>query len=227
MAGLAWAWTGIAGACSAARSASRRLAGGERRRLGDSGPTAIDQVLAPMLTPTAIAVGLTWIGGAVLLGVLLDVASPAGAAVGGLIWSGAIVALLGAAGDGAAPTPLLAPALIVAVAWAIWDRADRPDLRPRAAGAAPESHPAARPEPSRDRCRGGARAAPGAADRPPAPQSGGLAARRRAHPGDADGDKTRAGGTPWRRFASRVALGLTPISGTRRVCPGPSERTSA
>ena len=83
-----------------------------------------------MLTPTAIAVGLTWIGGAVLLGVLLDVASPAGAAVGGLIWSGAIVALLGAAGEGAAPTPLLAPALIIAVAWAIWDRADRPDLRP-------------------------------------------------------------------------------------------------
>ena len=33
-----------------------------------SGPTAIDQLLSPLLTPTAIAVGLTWIGGAVLLG---------------------------------------------------------------------------------------------------------------------------------------------------------------
>jgi tRNA A-37 threonylcarbamoyl transferase component Bud32 len=132
LAGLAWLWTGLVGALldRGIGVPIGSAAGESAAGWVNSGPTAIDQLLAPMLTPTAIAVGLTWIGGAVLLGVLLDVASPAGAAVGGLIWSGAIVALLGAAGEGAAPTSLLAPALIVAVAWAIWDRADRPDLRP-------------------------------------------------------------------------------------------------
>jgi len=137
MAGLAWAWTGIAGGLLG-RALGVPVGAGDAGGWAGSGPTAIDQVISPLLTPTAIAIGLTWIGGAILLGLLLDVASAAGAAVGGLIWAGAIAALLGAAGDGAAPTLLLAPALIGGVAWAIWDRAGRPDLRPRAAAAAPE-----------------------------------------------------------------------------------------
>ena len=129
-----------------------------------SGPVAIDQLLAPLLTPTAIAVGLTWVGGAVLLGLLLDVASPAAALVGGLIWAGAIAALLGAAGPAAAPTFLLAPALIAGVFWAVWDRAGRPELlsrssrpaavdrerRPRAASRGPQASPPARPRPARN-----------------------------------------------------------------------------
>ncbi len=142
LAGLGWAWTAIAGGL-AGRALGVPIAAGNPSGWAGSGPTAIDQLLAPMLTPTAIAVALTWIGGAVLLGLLLDATSPAGAAVGGLIWAGAIVALLGAAGPQAAPTALLAPALLAAVAWAIWDRAGRPDLRPLLAAAGPARH---RPE---------------------------------------------------------------------------------
>jgi eukaryotic-like serine/threonine-protein kinase len=129
MAGLAWIWTGIAGGV-VGHALGVPIAAAEAGGWAGSGPTAIDALLAPLITPTAIAVGLTWIGGAVLLGILLDVASPAGAAVGGLIWAGAIAALLEAGGDGAAPTAMLAPALLAGVAWAIWDRAGRPDLRP-------------------------------------------------------------------------------------------------
>ncbi len=145
LAGLAWAWTAIAGGLlGRALGVPIAVAAGASGWAG-SGPTAIDQLVAPMLTPTAIAVGLTWIGGAILLGLLLDVASPAGAAVGGLIWAGAIAALLGAAGEGAAPTFLLAPALLAGVAWAIWDRAGRPDIRPQLDRG---SRPQARPEPA-------------------------------------------------------------------------------
>ena len=129
LAGLAWVWTGVAGELLG-RALGVPIGAGDVAGWASSGPIAIDGMVAPLLSPTAIAIALTWIGGAVLLGALLDVASPAGAAVGGLVWAGAIAALLGAAGDGAAPTVLLAPALIVAVGWAIWDRAGRPDPRP-------------------------------------------------------------------------------------------------
>ena len=129
LAGLAWVWTGVAGELLG-RALGVPIGAGDVAGWASSGPIAIDGMIAPLLSPTAIAIALTWIGGAVLLGALLDVASPAGAAVGGLVWAGAIAALLGAAGDGAAPTVLLAPALIVAVGWAIWDRAGRPDPRP-------------------------------------------------------------------------------------------------
>ena len=128
LAGLAWVWTGVAGELLG-RALGVPIGAGDVAGWASSGPIAIDGMIAPLLSPTAIAIALTWIGGAVLLGALLDVASPAGAAVGGLVWAGAIAALLGAAGDGAAPTVLLAPALIVAVGWAIWDRAGRPDPR--------------------------------------------------------------------------------------------------
>jgi hypothetical protein len=129
LAGLAWVWTGVAGELLG-RALGVPLGAGDVAGWASSGPIAIDGMIAPLLSPTAIAIALTWIGGAVLLGALLDVASPAGAAVGGLVWAGAIAALLGAAGDGAAPTMLLAPALLTAVGWAIWDRAGRPDPRP-------------------------------------------------------------------------------------------------
>ena len=227
LAGLAWLWTGARR--SAPRPRDRRPARLRRGRVAagwiNSGPTAIDQLLAPMLTPTAIAVGLTWIGGAVLLGVLLDVASPAGAAVGrpDLVGSDRGAARRrrrgcradaaaragahhrGRLGDLGSCRPSGSPPLSTFVR-------RRPGA-PRGA-----SEPRRRDDPQG--AEGTPEAAPGAADRPPAPQSRGRAARRRAHPGDADGDKTRAGGTPWRRFASRVALGFTPISGTRRGVAG-------
>ena len=37
---------------------------------------------------------------------------------------------LAASGEGAVPTPLLTPALVLAVAWAIWDAHGRLDLSP-------------------------------------------------------------------------------------------------
>ena len=126
MAGLAWALAGDrrrpTTALGVPDAPGARPAGPARV------PTAIDALIGPILTPTAIAVGLTWIGGALLLGLLLDVAAPARAAVGGLVWAGRSPRSLGTAA-GAAPTPLLAPALLGGVAWAIWDRAGRP--RPR------------------------------------------------------------------------------------------------
>jgi tRNA A-37 threonylcarbamoyl transferase component Bud32 len=156
LAAIAWAWVAICGGIGE-RALGVPLGTADPAGWAGSGPATLDALIAPMLTPTAIAIALTWVGGAILLGLLLDAASPAGAAVGGLIWAGAIVALLGAAGDGATAA-LLAPALLVALAWAIWDRAGRPDLpRPRPAStdsrpaptlsrrvprAAPEPHPA-------------------------------------------------------------------------------------
>ena len=75
MAALAWAWTGIAGGLLG-RALGVPVGAGDAGGWAGSGPTAIDQVIAPLLTPTAIAIGLTWVGGAILLGLLLDVASP-------------------------------------------------------------------------------------------------------------------------------------------------------
>lgn len=127
LAALAWAWTGIAGA--AVGSALGVSAPADAAGWASSGPVALDSVLGPLLTPTAISVGLIWVGGTVLLGLLLDATSAAGAAVGGLLWSAVIVASLGAAGADAVPSVLLAPVLIIAVVAAIWDRHGRPDLR--------------------------------------------------------------------------------------------------
>jgi hypothetical protein len=126
LAALGWAWTGVAGA----------LVGhglgvpvpGAAAGWTTSGPIALSDVLGPLVTSTGIAIGLIWVGGAVLLGVLLDATKPAGAAIGGLIWAAAVASALAAAGPGAAPSAMLAPALIVAVGWAIWDRHGRPDL---------------------------------------------------------------------------------------------------
>ena len=217
LAGLAWVWTGVAGELLG-RALGVPIGAGDVAGWASSGPIAIDGMIAPLLSPTAIAIALTWIGGAVLLGALLDVASPAGAAVGGLVWAGAIAALLGAAGDGAAPTMLLAPALIVAVGWAIWDRAGRPDPAPdpRAPCASRNVRSARR----RSRLRSAPRSASRGPDRPPAAQPRRPAPRRRAHPCDPDGAKARARGAPRRRFAGRVAVALRPRFEAWRVWPG-------
>jgi hypothetical protein len=126
MAALGWAWTGVAGAI--AGSALGVPLGGDATGWASSGPTAIDAVLGPLFTPTGIAIGLIWVGGALLLGLLLDATRPAGAAIGGLIWAAAVASSLAAAGPGAAPSALLAPALAIAVGWAIWDRHGRPEF---------------------------------------------------------------------------------------------------
>ena len=71
---------------------------------------------------------MIWVGSAILLGTLLDVARPAGAAIGSLIWAGCVSATVAAAGPEAASTFLLAPALVLSIGWAIWDAAGRPEL---------------------------------------------------------------------------------------------------
>jgi len=122
LAAMAWAWTGVAGAI-----VGRGLgAGGGEAASGwtSSASAAMSDVIGPLLDPTTLAIGMIWVGAAVLLGALLDVARPAGAAIGGLIWSGCVAAALASAGA----SFLLAPALVVAVGWAIWDAAGRPDL---------------------------------------------------------------------------------------------------
>jgi hypothetical protein len=126
MAGLGWAWTGVAGAV--AGNALGVPLGGDASGWASSGPVAIDDVLGPLFTPTGIAIGLIWVGGAVLLGLLLDATRPAGAAIGGLIWAAAVASSLAAAGPDAVPSAMLAPALAVAVGWAIWDRHGRPEF---------------------------------------------------------------------------------------------------
>ena len=126
LAAMAWAWTGVAGAIL-----GRGLGAGDGEAASgwtSSASAAMSDVVGPLLDPTTLAVGMIWVGAAVLLGALLDVARPAGAAIGGLIWSGCVAAALASAGPDASASFLLAPALVVAVGWAIWDAAGRPDL---------------------------------------------------------------------------------------------------
>jgi eukaryotic-like serine/threonine-protein kinase len=125
---LAWAWTGVVGAIV---GSSFGVGDPTAKASGwaTSGPIATDDVLSALLTTEAIAVALIWVGAAVILGLLLDATSAAGAAIGGLLWTAGVVTALGATA-GATPTVLLTPALVVAVAWAIWDAHGRPDLRP-------------------------------------------------------------------------------------------------
>ena len=155
LAALAWAWTAIVGAIMG-ETLGVSAAGIDSSGWAGSGPTTMDSVLGSLLTPTAISIGLIWVGGTVLLGLLLDATGPAGAAVGGLIWSAMIAASLGAAGADAVPSILLAPALVIAVGVAIWDRHGRPDPRewlPESVAVAPtataiRARPAAGPRPA-------------------------------------------------------------------------------
>ena len=128
LAALGWAWTGVAGALIGRGLGVGGGAASEPAGWAGSGSTAMGEVLTTLLEPTALALGLIWVGSAVLLGALLDVARPAGAAVGGLIWSACVVAAVAAAGPQASASFLLAPALLAAVGWAIWDAAGRPAL---------------------------------------------------------------------------------------------------
>ena len=123
---LAWAWTGVAGSLLGRELGV--VAPADPAGWISSGPAAIDALLAPLVTQEAISVGLIWVGAAILLGILLDTTRAAGSAIGGLIWTAGVVAALGAVGQLAMPTALLTPALVIAVAWAIWDREGRPDL---------------------------------------------------------------------------------------------------
>ena len=126
LAALAWAWTGVLGAIT---GHGLGVGGGEDATgWVTSGPVAMSDVIGSLLDPTSIALGMIWVGAAVLLGALLDVARPAGAAVGGLIWAGCVAASVAAAGASGSASLFLAPALIAAVAWAIWDAAGRPEL---------------------------------------------------------------------------------------------------
>ncbi len=126
LAALAWAWTGILGAILGHGLG----AGGGDAASGwaTSASVAMADVVGPMLSPTVLSIGLIWVGSAVLLGALLDVARPAGAAIGGLIWAGCVTATVAAAGPEASSTFLLAPALVLSIGWAIWDAAGRPEL---------------------------------------------------------------------------------------------------
>ncbi len=126
LAALAWAWTAIAGAI-VGRGLGVGRGGEAASGWASSAQVALSEAVGALLDPRAIALGLIWVGAAVLLGALLDVARPAGAAVGGLIWSGCVAAAA-AAGPDASASLLLAPALIAAVGWAIWDAAGRPEL---------------------------------------------------------------------------------------------------
>ena len=128
-----------------------------------SGPAAVDALLRPMSDPDALASGLIWVGAAILLGLLLDLAGSALLLVLGLVWSAGLVAALSAVGGPAAPSALLAPTLMAAIGWLAWDRAGRPELPLPRRG----RNPLAAGRPQR---RGGAdahRQAPAALRRPP------------------------------------------------------------
>ncbi len=190
LAGLAWAWTAIAGGLLG-RALGVPVGAGDVGGWASSGPIAIDGMIAPLLSPDGDRDRAD-------LDRRRDPArrcsstSPRRPAPpsAGLIWAGAIAALLGAAGDGAAPTLLLAPALIAA--------------SPGRSGTAPAGPTAAdRPAGARRnrRRRDGSLRETATANRDPHPEGrivrqprnpAALPPRRRADPCDADGDQARA-----------------------------------
>jgi eukaryotic-like serine/threonine-protein kinase len=136
LAGLAWAWTAVVGSLSGAALGvvePGEAAPGWAASAGE----ALAALSGALLTPEALAIGLIWVGSAVLLGALLDSAGPAGIAVLGLIWAGGTVAVLGATGVEAAAAPQLAFALLASLGWICWERAGRPWPEPRPGGASP------------------------------------------------------------------------------------------
>lgn len=129
LAALAWAWTVVIGA-----AAGRSLGVASAEDAGawaDSGAAALSGLIAPLFGADAIAVVLIWVGAAVVLGALLEFAGPALLAVAGMVWTAGLVAALGVVGGPAAPSPVLTPALVGLIAWLVWDRAGRPELRGR------------------------------------------------------------------------------------------------
>lgn len=131
LAALGWAWTVIAGA---AVGRGLGVTDADAGAWAGSGPEALDGLFAPLVSAEAISVGLIWVGAAILLGLIVDVAGPAALAVLGMVWAAGLVAALGAVGGAAAPSLLLTPVLVAALAALVWDRAGRPDIRPPAQG---------------------------------------------------------------------------------------------
>ncbi len=159
LAGLGWAWTAIAG-IALDRGLGVTSGSGAGAWAG-SGPEALDGLLAPLLSAEVLAAGLIWIGAAILLGLILDLASPALLAVAGMVWAAVLVASLSAVGGPAAPSLLLTPALIAALGALAWDRAGRPEIRSRLPGVpgisfeglgslfrVPQPEPSPRPRPA-------------------------------------------------------------------------------
>lgn len=162
LAGLGWAWTAIAG-IALDRGLGVTPGSGSGSGAGawaGSGPEALGGLLAPLLSTEVLAAGFIWVGAAILLGLILDVASAALLAVLGMVWAAVVVASLGAVGGPAAPSLLLTPALIGALGALAWDRAGRPDVRSRlpklpeisvgglgSLFSAPDPAPAPRPRP--------------------------------------------------------------------------------
>jgi hypothetical protein len=128
LAALGWAWTSIAALALGRGLGVVGGSGADVTGWASSGPTAVEGLLTPLLEPEALAAGLVWVGAAMVLGAILEVAGPALVALAGLIWAAGLVAALGALGGAAAPSFLLAPALLAAVLWLAWDRAGRPVL---------------------------------------------------------------------------------------------------
>ena len=132
LAGLGWAWCALVAAF--AGQALGVLEPGDAGGWATSAGTAADSLIAPLAGADPLATGLIWIGAAVLLGLVIEFASPALMLLLGLVWSAGLVAALGAIGGASGPSALLTPALIAAVCLLAWDRAGRPAL----AGALPE-----------------------------------------------------------------------------------------
>ena len=162
LAALGWLWVAAIGAAVGEPLGS--TAAGAATGPGD--------LLVTLLSSEAIATLLVWVGAALLLGALADVAAPASILVGGLVWAAIVVASLAAVGGSVAPSPILAPALLVAVAILSWDRAGRPlPGSPVLTGLLPRRSPVAGP-----RSRAGVPAERAALDDPEA-QAGRRAVR--------------------------------------------------
>lgn len=126
LAALGWAWTVVA--TSILGRALGMVEPANASGWTGSGPTAVSDVLAPLLTPEAISLALVWVGFAVILGAVLDVLAPAPGALAALVWTAGLVSVLAAIGGVAAPGLALTAILVAALALLFWDRAGRPEL---------------------------------------------------------------------------------------------------
>jgi hypothetical protein len=126
LAALGWAWLVAAEAIFD----SRLLFGTTDPAPGgwsDSLAGAATGVLAPILSPESILVGVVWVGAAVVLGALLRGRVVALELLAVVVWAAALVALHGAlAGGGPEPaTGPLTVALVAVVLAAVWARSGR------------------------------------------------------------------------------------------------------
>jgi eukaryotic-like serine/threonine-protein kinase len=130
LAALGWAWLVAAEAVTGSRllfETAEPAPDGWSESLG----AAATHVLAPILAPESLLVAAVWVGGAVVLGVLIRGRIVALELLGVLVWAAGLVALHGALAPGA-PEPAagpLAAALIAVAAAALWARAARESAR--------------------------------------------------------------------------------------------------